>query len=241
MDDSTTLSSIWDPSFRVVRSKSDVICDKERTAHSSFLHGDQRDIFELPEDTEYVEEIETGGDGLLHDPAGSSRTGEGHQSGDYDCTDDDINHNLPDNRRGVPACTGVRSRLPDKEDAPPVSGETLVHTRHLHDESDKTRQTAALTKASYQPQPPCTNHVTRSQVTMSANELIIMANTLASTSINRDPFTYVDAMDSLQRDDWKRAMEVECISILLNNTFTTINSWEARQLQVKPIGSNWVY
>ena len=36
-------------------------------------------------------------------------------------------------------------------------------------------------------------------------------------------------------------MEEECTSILLNNTFTTINSQEARELQVKPIGSKWVY
>ena len=48
-------------------------------------------------------------------------------------------------------------------------------------------------------------------------------------------------MDSPQRDHWKRAMEEECTSILLNNTFTTINSREARQLRVKPIGSKWVY
>ena len=65
--DSTTLWRIWDPAFRVVRSQSDVIFDDERIAHSSSLHGDQRDIFELPEETEYAEEIETGGDGLLHD------------------------------------------------------------------------------------------------------------------------------------------------------------------------------
>jgi hypothetical protein len=36
-------------------------------------------------------------------------------------------------------------------------------------------------------------------------------------------------------------MEEECTSILLNNTFTTVNSREARQLQVKPIGFKWVY
>jgi hypothetical protein len=36
-------------------------------------------------------------------------------------------------------------------------------------------------------------------------------------------------------------MEEECTSILLNNTFTTINSREARQLRVKPIGYKWVY
>jgi len=36
-------------------------------------------------------------------------------------------------------------------------------------------------------------------------------------------------------------MEEECTSILLNNTFTPINSREARHLQVKSIGSKWVY
>jgi hypothetical protein len=35
-------------------------------------------------------------------------------------------------------------------------------------------------------------------------------------------------------------MEEESTSILLNNTFTTVNSQEARQLRVKPIGSKWV-
>jgi hypothetical protein len=105
--DSTTLWRIWHPAFQVVRSQSDVIFDKERHAHSSCLHGDQTDIFELPEETEYVEEIKTGGDGLLHDNAGTSRTGEGHGSGDHDCTDDDTDHNLADadNLRSLPACT----------------------------------------------------------------------------------------------------------------------------------------
>jgi len=36
-------------------------------------------------------------------------------------------------------------------------------------------------------------------------------------------------------------MEEESTSILLNNTFSALKSWEARQLQVKPIGSKWVY
>jgi hypothetical protein len=48
-------------------------------------------------------------------------------------------------------------------------------------------------------------------------------------------------MDSKQRDDWEQAMEEECTSIQVNNTFTTINSQEARQFRVKPIGSKWVY
>jgi hypothetical protein len=48
-------------------------------------------------------------------------------------------------------------------------------------------------------------------------------------------------MNSPQRDHWKQAMEEECTSILLNNTFKTINSREASQLRVKPLGSKWVY
>jgi hypothetical protein len=68
-----------------------------------------------------------------------------------------------------------------------------------------------------------------------------MAKALTSTFINSDPFTYAEAMDSPQHEHWKRAMEAECTSILLNNTFTTINSREARQLRVKAIGFKWFY
>jgi len=68
-----------------------------------------------------------------------------------------------------------------------------------------------------------------------------MAKALTSTSSNSDQFTYAEPMDSPQRDHWKRAMEEECTSILLNNTFTTINSRVRRQLGVKSFGSKWVY
>jgi hypothetical protein len=36
-------------------------------------------------------------------------------------------------------------------------------------------------------------------------------------------------------------MQEESTSILLNNTFSALNSREALQLEVKPIGSKWVY
>jgi len=126
----------------------DVILDEERNAHASCLQGDQTDIFELPEETEYVEEIETGGDGLLHDHSGTSRTGEGHGSGDHDYTDDDTDHILTDadNRPSLPASTGVRSRPPDEEDPPLVSRESVVHNRHLRGENGKARRPAAMTK-----------------------------------------------------------------------------------------------
>jgi hypothetical protein len=98
MHDLTTLWRIWDQSFRVVISQSDAIFDEERNAHLSCLQGNQTDIFELREETAYVEGIDMGGDGLLHDHGGTSRTGEGDGRGDHDCTDNHTDHNLPDNR-----------------------------------------------------------------------------------------------------------------------------------------------
>jgi len=126
--DSTTLWRICYPAFQDVRLQSNVMFDRERTAHAPCLEGDQNDIFELPEEMEYVEGTEKGGDGNLHDHSGTSGTGEGHGSGDHDCTDDHTYHILPDadNRRGLPASITVRSRPPDDEDAPPVSRETVI-------------------------------------------------------------------------------------------------------------------
>jgi hypothetical protein len=48
-------------------------------------------------------------------------------------------------------------------------------------------------------------------------------------------------MESPQRDHWVGAIEEESTSILLNNTFSALNSQEAQQLQVQPISSNYVY
>jgi len=70
--DSTTLWRIWDPPLGVLRSQSDVIFDK-RAMPTHHVYTRQTDIFELPEETEYVEEIETGGDGLLHKYAATSQ------------------------------------------------------------------------------------------------------------------------------------------------------------------------
>jgi hypothetical protein len=102
--------------FQVVKSQLNVISDQDRNPHASWLPVGHTVIFELPEKTAYIEDIdsgegllpahdnesgtqdnETGGDGLLHDHAGNSQTGEGHGSGDHDCTEDDTDHNLSNN------------------------------------------------------------------------------------------------------------------------------------------------
>jgi len=196
--DSTTHWGIWDPSFQVIRSQSNVIFDEERNTQASWLPGDHTGILELPDETEYIEEIDSGdgllhahdnetgtqesvmgGDGLIHDHAGNSRTGEGHGSRDHDCTDNDTDHNLPDadNCRSLHASPGMISRPSDEGDAPPVSRDTAVHNRHLHRENDGARRTATMTKQSSQP--PRMNRITRNHVKISANALIIMAKALA--------------------------------------------------------------
>jgi len=47
-------------------------------------------------------------------------------------------------------------------------------------------------------------------------------------------------MENPQQNHCTRAMENESTLILLNNTFSALNSREARQLQCKQIGSKWV-
>jgi len=49
-----------------------------------------------------------------------------------------------------------------------------------------------------------------------------MASALTSTTINRDPVTYTEAVESPQQDTEGR-LEEECTSILLNNT-SAVNS-----------------
>jgi hypothetical protein len=68
-----------------------------------------------------------------------------------------------------------------------------------------------------------------------------MVSALVSTTINGDPLTYAEAKAGPLRDHWKLAIDDESTSILLNNTFTTVNYKEAKQLLVKLVGSRWVF
>jgi len=59
--DSNTLWRLWEPEFQIVKAQSEVIFDEEKNAHMSCQHErNEIDIFELPEDEEYVEESDTG-------------------------------------------------------------------------------------------------------------------------------------------------------------------------------------
>ena len=121
-----------------------------------------------------------------------------------------------------------------------ADAENITHSWRLRREVRTARCRAAVTKASCQitpaapaQAPPIASRVTRSEGKASAEGLLTSAAT-------GDPFTYAEAMESPRRDLWKRAMEEESTLILLNKTFSAVNSREAQQLQVKPNGSKWV-
>jgi hypothetical protein len=62
---SKTLWRIRGPEFQKVKAQSEVIFNEERNAHMSCRHGSNEiDIFELPENEEYVNEIDTGDEPL---------------------------------------------------------------------------------------------------------------------------------------------------------------------------------
>jgi hypothetical protein len=115
-----------------------------------------------------------------------------------------------------------------------ANAENMALSWRLRREDQTARRSAAAIKKSSQvppaapapaPAPPIGSPVTRSQGKNSAEALTASVAT-------GDPYTYTEAMESPQRNHWKRAMEEECTSILLNNTFSALNSREARQLQV---------
>jgi hypothetical protein len=59
-NNSKMLWRIWDPKFQRVKAQSEVVFDQERNAHMSCQHeSNEIDIFELPEDEEYVKESDT--------------------------------------------------------------------------------------------------------------------------------------------------------------------------------------
>jgi len=236
-----TLWRLWDPEFQRVKAQSEVVFDEERNAHMSSQHeSNEIDLFELPENEEYVEETDTGDEPLRHrqpTQIGSQPMQIGKRSKSH-------MRKAPDEE-----AENAHSRRLCREDQTaqrlPANAENIAHSQRLRREDQTAWRSAAAIKKSSQvtpaapapapaPATPIGTRVTRSQGRNSTKALTASAAT-------GDPYTYAEAMESPQRDHWKRAMEEESTSILLNNTFSALNTREARQLQVKPIGSKWVY
>jgi len=188
----------------------------------SCQHGSNKiDMFGLPEDEEYVEETDTG-DELLRDSQ-PTQIGKRFSSHMHEAPDEEA-ENAHSRRLRREDQTAQRSA---------ANAENFAHSRCLRREDQTARRSAAAIKKSSQVQPaaqapalapPIGSRVTRSQGKNSAEALTASAAT-------GDPFTYAAAMESPQRNYWKRAMEEESTSILLNNTFSGLNSREARQPQ----------
>jgi hypothetical protein len=102
-----------------------------------------------------------------------------------------------------------------------AEAENANRRRLRHEEQTAWCSAAAIKKSSQvlpaSPAPAIASRVRRSQGKTSAEALT------ASEAIG-DHFTYAEAMESPQRNHWKRAMEEESTSILLNNTFSALNS-----------------
>ena len=231
--DSKTLWRIRDPKFQKVKAQSQVVFDEERNAHMLCQHGSNEiDIFVLPEDEEYVDKIDTGDEPLRGQDSQPMQIGMRFKSHMNEAPDEEAEDNAHSRCLRREDQTAQRSA---------ADAENITHSRRLRGEDETARCSAAAIKRSSQVPPaspapalPMGSHVTRSQCKAS----IEVQTASAATG---DPFTYADAMECPQRDHWKRAMEHESSSIMLNNTFSTLNSHEARQLKVKPIGSKCVY
>jgi hypothetical protein len=229
--DSKTLWRIWDPQFQRVKAQSEVFFNEERNAHRSCQHGSNEiDTFGSPEDEEYFGETDTG-DEPLRGQDSQPTIGKRSKSHMHEALDKEAEN--------------AHSRCLHREDQTAqrsaAEAEKIDHSRRLRREDQTALRSAAAIKNSSQvpravpvpgPAPPIGNCVTRSQGKASAEALTASAT---------DPFTYAEAMESPQRNHSKRAMEEESTSILLNNTISAVNSREARQLKVRPIGSKWVY
>jgi hypothetical protein len=102
------------------------------------------------------------------------------------------------------------------QDIQPAGAEN-AHSWRLCREDQTARHSAAVTKKSSDvpptfSAPPIASHVTRSQGNAPTEALMVSTAT-------GDPLTYAEAMESPQRDYWKRAMMEESTSILLNNLY----------------------
>jgi len=197
--DSKMLWRIWDPEFQKVNAQSEVVIDEERNAPMSCQHGSNEiDIFGSPEDEEYVDKIDTGGEPLR---------GQDSQPPQIDKRCTSHMHDAPDEE----AENAHSQRLRREDQTAQHSAayaENIAHSRRLCREDQTARRSAAALKKASQvpraapdpapvpdpaPDPapalPIGSCVTRSQGKVSAEALTASAT---------DPFTYTEAMESPQ-------------------------------------------
>jgi len=86
--DSNTLRGIWDRELQKVKTQSDVVFDEIRNAHMSCQHvTNEIDVFGLPEDEKYVEEIDTGDKPFLEQDSHPTQLGKRSRSHMHEAPD----------------------------------------------------------------------------------------------------------------------------------------------------------
>jgi hypothetical protein len=126
IDDSKTLSRIWDPEFQKVKAQSEVVFDEERNANMSCQHGSNEiDIFGLTEDEEYVDKIDTGDDPLRGQDSQPTQIGKRSTSRMHEAADEEAENahsRAPPPRGSHCLAFGSRCRKHCPQPAPPQRG-----------------------------------------------------------------------------------------------------------------------
>jgi len=192
--DSKTLWWLWDPEFQRVKAQSEVVFDEERNAHMSCQHESNNiDMFDIPEDEEYVEETDTG-DEPLRDSQPTQIRSQPTQIGKRSKSH---MHKAPDEEAENAHSRRLR-RVDQTAQRSAANAENIAHSRRLRREDQTAQRSAAAIKKSSQVPPaapapapalPIGSRVTRSQGKNSAEALTASAAT-------RDPYTYTEAMES---------------------------------------------
>jgi len=208
-------------------------------------------IFGVPEEEDYVVETDTGNQPLPGQDSQPTQIGKRSTAHMHEAPDKEEEHIAHSQRlhredqiaqfsaAGAENITHNRRlhQVDQTAQRSAADADNIAHSHRLRQEDQTAPRSATAIKKSSQvlpasPAPPMGSSVTRSQGTAAAEALTAFEE--------GDPFTYVEAKESPQQDHWKRAMEEESTSIVLNNTFTAPNWPEAQGLHVTPIGSKWV-
>jgi len=154
--DPKTLWRLWDPKFQIINAQSEVVFDEEMNAHMSCHHeSNEIDMFELPEDEEYVEETDTGDEPLRDSPPtqiGSQPTQIRSHPAQIGKRSKSHMHKAPDQE-----AENTHSRRLRREDQTAqrsaANAENIAHSRRLRREDQNARRSAAAIKKSSQVQP----------------------------------------------------------------------------------------
>jgi hypothetical protein len=165
--DSNTLWRIWDPEFQKVKAQSEVVFDEERNAHMSCQHGSNEvDIFGLPEDEKYVDEIDTGDEPLRGQDSQPTQIGKRSKSHMHEAPDEEaenahsrrLRHEDQTAQRSAADAENAHSRRLRPEDQTTLrsaaDAENIAHSWRLRREDQTARRSAAAIKRSSQVPPP---------------------------------------------------------------------------------------